>query len=39
MNDIVSKLLLYGDMDKDSILMELCNICREVKKENFERIY
>lgn len=37
MNDIVSKLLLYGDMDKDSILMELCNICREVKKENFEK--
>ena len=37
MNDIVSNLLLYGDMDKDSILMELCNICREVKKENFEK--
>lgn len=37
MNDIVSKLLLYGDMDEDSILMELCNICREVKKENFEK--
>ncbi|MDE6209919.1 MAG: ATP-binding protein [Lachnospiraceae bacterium] len=37
MNDIVSKLLLYGDMDENSILMELCNICREVKKENFEK--
>lgn len=37
MNDIVSKLLLYGDMDKNCILMELCNICREVKKENFEK--
>ncbi|NLL94025.1 MAG: ATP-binding protein [Clostridiales bacterium] len=37
MNDIVSKLLLYGDMPQDSILMELCNICREVKKEGFEK--
>ena len=37
MNDIVSKLLLYGDMPEDSILMELCNICREVKKDNYEK--
>ena len=27
MNHIVSKLLIYGDMPKDSILMELSNIC------------
>ena len=37
MNDIVSKLLLYGEMLEDSILMELCNICREVKKDNYEK--
>ena len=37
MNDIVSKLLLYGDMPKNCILMELCNICREVKKDNYEK--
>ncbi len=37
MNDIVSKLLLYGDMPQDSIIMELASICREVKKDNFEK--
>lgn len=29
MYQIVSKLLIYGDMPKDSILMELCDICRQ----------
>ncbi len=37
MNDIVSKLLLYGDMPQDSIIMELASICREVKKDDFEK--
>ena len=26
MHNIVPKLLIYGDMPKDSILMELCDI-------------
>ena len=30
MHNIVSKLLIYGDMPKDSILMELSDIIREV---------
>ena len=37
MNDIVSKLLLYGDMPEDSIIMQLCQICKEAKKDNFEK--
>lgn len=37
MNDIVSKLLLYGDMPSDSIIMELCHICKEAKKDSFEK--
>lgn len=31
---IVSKLLIYGDMPKDSILMELCEIYRDMEAEN-----
>ena len=31
MHNIVSKLLIYGDMPKDSILMELSDIIREYK--------
>lgn len=31
---IVSKLLIYGDMPKDSILMELCEIYRDMETEN-----
>lgn len=31
---IVSKLLIYGDMPKDSILMELCEIYRDLEAEN-----
>ena len=37
MNDIVSKLLLYGDMPSDSIIMELCQICKEAKNADFEK--
>ena len=35
MHNIVSKLLIYGDMPKDSILMELSSIIREFKGENY----
>lgn len=31
MHNIVSKLLIYGNMPEDSILMELSNIIREYK--------
>ena len=31
MNHIVSKLLIYGDMPKDSILMELSDICEKLE--------
>lgn len=31
MNHIVSKLLIYGDMPKDSILMELSDICEKIE--------
>ena len=37
MYNIVSKLLIYGDMPKDSILMELSNIIREFKEENYKK--
>ena len=32
MYNIVSKLIIYGDMPKDSILMELSNIIKEYKQ-------
>lgn len=32
MNHIVSKLLIYGDMPHDSILMELADICRQLEE-------
>ena len=35
MHNIVSKLLIYGDMPKDSILKELSSIIREFKGEYF----
>lgn len=37
MNKLVSKLLIYGDMPKDSILMELSAICEEVGKADFSK--
>lgn len=33
MDRIVSKMLIYTDMPKDSILYELCDICKEVDKK------
>ena len=32
MNQIVSKILMYGDMPKDSILMELSSICMDLRE-------
>lgn len=37
MNHIVSKLILYGDLPKDSILMELGGICAELREERTSR--
>ena len=37
MHNIVSKLLIYGDMPKDSILMELSSIIRDFKCENYKK--
>lgn len=37
MHNIVSKLLIYGDMPKDSILMELSNIIKEYKEGNYKK--
>ncbi len=37
MDRIAAKLLLYGDMPQDSILMELCAVCGELRKEEFSR--
>lgn len=34
MNHIVSKLLMYGDMPKDNILMKLCGICEDFENNN-----
>ncbi len=45
MYQIVSKLLIYGDMPKDSILMELSDICKEAdrgmdsEEELVKRVY
>ncbi len=33
MDHIVSKLILYSDMPQDSILMELCSICTDVREQ------
>lgn len=37
MYNIVSKLIIYGDMSKDSILMELSSIIKEFKEEEYKR--
>lgn len=37
MNEIISKLIIYGDMPKDSILMELSDICEKVKSKEFNK--
>lgn len=37
MNQIISKLIIYGDLQKDSILMELSDICGRVKSGVFNK--
>lgn len=37
MYNIVSKLLIYGNMPKDTILMELADIIREISGGNYEK--
>ncbi|MBE6594511.1 MAG: ATP-binding protein [Ruminococcaceae bacterium] len=37
MDKIVSKLLIYGDMPSDSILMELAAICRDAREERADK--
>ena len=37
MHNIVSKLLMYGDMPENSILMELSNIIREYKENEYKK--
>ena len=37
MDKIVSKLLIYGDMPRDSILMELAAICRDAKEDEIDK--
>lgn len=37
MNNIVSKLLMYGDMPKDSILMQLSDVCRQFGSGEYEK--
>ena len=32
MNHIVSKLIIYGDLAEDSILMQLADICKNAKE-------
>lgn len=38
MDNIISNLLIYGDMQKDSIIMELSEVCRKIKSEDYEKI-
>lgn len=37
MYNIVSKLLIYGDMSEDSILMQLSNLIREFKSKDYRK--
>ena len=37
MHNIVSKLLIYGDLPKDAILMELSNIIKDYKEGNYKK--
>ncbi len=37
MYNIVSKLLIYGDMPEDSILMELSNIIKDFKETDYQK--
>lgn len=37
MNQIISKLIIYGDLPADCILMELADICGKVKSGEFDK--
>lgn len=37
MHNIVSKLLMYGDMPKDSILMELSHVCKKLESGDYAK--
>ncbi len=37
MNNIISKLLMYGDMPEDSILMQLSDVCRQFNAGEYEK--
>lgn len=37
MNQIISKLIIYGDLPKDCILMELADICGKVKSRQYQK--
>ena len=37
MNEIISKLIIYGDLPKDCILMELADICAQVKSQDYNK--
>ncbi len=37
MHNIVSKLLIYGDMPKDSILMELSQVCKKLESGDYSK--
>lgn len=37
MHNIVSKLLIYGDMPKDSILMELSQVTKKIEQGNYSK--
>ncbi len=37
MNNIISKLLIYGDIPQDSILMKLSDVCRQIKSGDYDR--
>ena len=37
MDRIVSKLLIYSNIDRDSVLMELADVFARIKKDNFDK--
>ena len=37
MERIVAKLLIYGDMDKDTILMQLAEVCRDFHSKKYSK--
>lgn len=37
MNQIISKLIIYGDLPKDSILMQLSDICEQIKSGDYNK--